>query len=158
MTFTPDSLRIAMVETYSKPEPEPKLTHKIRQSSRPVERPHRIAMLYLLNRSDDAVAVEVSTGGYVSTDDALQILSGRTRTVSLAPRSAFLLETADEKSGDFDFKIWYSITVPLADGSRVCGTFGIPLYGSSHLETREVDAVLGVEARILRPKAWSPVV
>ena len=157
MPFTPDSLRIAMVETYSKPDPEPKLTHKIRQSSRPAFMAHTIAEIYLLNRSDDAVMVEVSTGGYFSEDDRLQILSGRAQTVTLEPRSAFLLETADEKSGDFECHIWYTLTVPLADGSRVCGTFGISLHADRDLDTYEVDPVLGVKARIIRPKDWSPV-
>lgn len=157
MPFTPDSLRIAMVTRWSEPEPEPKLTHKIRQSSRPVEMAHRIGTIYLVNRSDTAVTVELNTGGYYSNDDALQILSGRTRTVSMEARSALLLETADEKSGDFECHIWYTVTVPLAAGTRVCGTFGISLYPDRELDSDEDDPVLGVKARIIRPKAWELV-
>lgn len=153
MPFTPDSLRIAMVQTWS--EPEPKLTHTSRRSSRPAERSHVTTTIYLLNRSDVSITAEVSTGGYASVDDGLLVLSGRTRTVTLEPRSAFHLETADE--GAFDFKIWYTVTVPLPDGSRVSGTFGISLYAQRDFDCYEDDPVLGVNARIIRPRAWSPV-
>ncbi len=157
MPFTPDSLRIAMVTRWSVPEPEPKLTHKIRQSSRPVEMAHMIGEIYLVNRSDTAITAQLDTGGYYTTDDALQILSGRTRAVNMEPRSALLLETADEKSGDFECHIWYTVTVPLPDGTRVCGTFGISLYADRELDSDEIDPVLGVNARIIRPRAWEPV-
>lgn len=156
MTYSPDSIRIAMVETQFNPEPELALTHKIRQSSRPMERPHMIGTIYLLNRSDESVTVEVRTGGYVTNDDALENYAGKARVVVLEPRSALFLETADERSGDFEYHIWYSVAVPLPDGTRATGTFAVRRYARHDFDTYEDDLVLGVNARIIAATDWWP--
>ncbi|MSP72423.1 MAG: hypothetical protein EXR76_09640 [Myxococcales bacterium] len=112
MTFAPDSLRLAFVQIDSEPEPEPKLTHKIRQSSRPADGRQMSTEISLLNRSDCPVTVEVSTGGYASFGPELMVFSGRTRVVALEPRSAFLLETADEGA---------NVTCPEGEKAATCG-------------------------------------
>jgi hypothetical protein len=115
-----------------------------------------IGTIYLLNRSEEPVTVEVSTGGYVSHDDALENYAGKARVVVLEPRSALFLETADERSGDFDYHIWYSVAVPLPDGTRVTGTFAVHRYARHDFDTYEDDPVLGVNARIIAPRRWWP--
>jgi len=93
----------------------------------------------------------------VTNDDELQTFSGEARAVALKPRSAFFLETADEKSGDFDDHIAYSVIVPLPDGTRVTGTFAIRRYLQRSFDTYEDDPILGVQARIIGPQEWWPI-